>query len=77
MDREVGQLYTVARAVLDPVFAFLWRIEVEGREHLPEGGGAILAFTARDRRLNSSTRRDAVATCLAKALSRSASRSTA
>jgi len=43
MDREVGQLYTVARAVLDPVFAFLWRIEVEGREHLPEGGGAILA----------------------------------
>jgi 1-acyl-sn-glycerol-3-phosphate acyltransferase len=43
MDREVGQLYTVARAVLDPVFAFLCRIEVEGREHVPDEGGAILA----------------------------------
>ena len=30
MDREVGQLYSVARAVLDPLFSFLWRIEVEG-----------------------------------------------
>ena len=43
MDREVGQLYTVARAVLDPLFAFLWRIEVEGRENVPDEGGAILA----------------------------------
>ncbi len=43
MDREVGQLYTVARAVLDPLFAFLWRIEVEGRENVPDQGGAILA----------------------------------
>ncbi len=43
MDREVGQLYTVARAVLDPLFSFLWRIEVEGRENLPDEGGAILA----------------------------------
>ena len=43
MDREVGQLYTVARAVLDPLFSFLWRIEVEGRENVPDEGGAILA----------------------------------
>jgi 1-acyl-sn-glycerol-3-phosphate acyltransferase len=43
MDREVGQLYTVARAVLDPLFAFLWRIEVEGLENIPDDGGAILA----------------------------------
>jgi 1-acyl-sn-glycerol-3-phosphate acyltransferase len=43
MEREVGQLYSVARAVLDPLFSFLWRIEVEGRENVPEQGGAILA----------------------------------
>jgi 1-acyl-sn-glycerol-3-phosphate acyltransferase len=43
MDRDVGQLYSVARAVLDPLFSFLWRIEVEGRENIPEEGGAILA----------------------------------
>jgi 1-acyl-sn-glycerol-3-phosphate acyltransferase len=43
MERDVGQLYTVARAVLDPLFAFLWRIEVEGLDHLPDDGGAILA----------------------------------
>jgi 1-acyl-sn-glycerol-3-phosphate acyltransferase len=43
MGREVGQLYTVARAVLDPLFAFLWRIDIEGQEHVPEEGGAILA----------------------------------
>jgi len=43
MGREVGQLYDVARAVLDPLFAFLWRIEVEGLEHVPDEGGAILA----------------------------------
>jgi 1-acyl-sn-glycerol-3-phosphate acyltransferase len=43
MGREVGQLYRVARAVLDPAFAFLWRIHVEGREHIPDLGGAILA----------------------------------
>jgi len=43
MEREVGQLYTAARAVLDPLFAFLWRIEVQGLEHVPDDGGAILA----------------------------------
>jgi 1-acyl-sn-glycerol-3-phosphate acyltransferase len=43
MDREVGQLYSVARAVLDPLFSFLWRIEIEGLENVPDQGGAILA----------------------------------
>ena len=43
MGREVGQLYTAARAVLDPVFSFLWRIETDGLARLPSSGGAILA----------------------------------
>jgi 1-acyl-sn-glycerol-3-phosphate acyltransferase len=41
--REVGRLYSVARAVLVPSFHFLWRIEVEGLEHVPERGPAIVA----------------------------------
>jgi 1-acyl-sn-glycerol-3-phosphate acyltransferase len=41
--RDVGQLYPVARAVMDPVFRFLWRIEVEGLDHVPAEGGAIIA----------------------------------
>jgi 1-acyl-sn-glycerol-3-phosphate acyltransferase len=41
--REVGQLYKPARAVLDPLFRFCWRWEVEGLEHLPQSGGAIVA----------------------------------
>jgi 1-acyl-sn-glycerol-3-phosphate acyltransferase len=43
MAREVGQLYPVARAIMDPLFAFLWRIEVEGLDRLPADGGAIMA----------------------------------
>ena len=43
MAREAGQLYTVARAVLVPSFKFLWRLELEGGEHIPETGGAIFA----------------------------------
>jgi 1-acyl-sn-glycerol-3-phosphate acyltransferase len=41
--REAGQLYTVAKAVLKPTFKFLWRISVEGLEHVPTDGGAIMA----------------------------------
>jgi 1-acyl-sn-glycerol-3-phosphate acyltransferase len=41
--REVGQLYTVAKAVLTPAFNFLWRISAEGLEHVPKVGGAIMA----------------------------------
>jgi 1-acyl-sn-glycerol-3-phosphate acyltransferase len=40
--REAGQLYTVARAVLRPVFKFSWRIRVEGLERVPDSGPAIL-----------------------------------
>jgi 1-acyl-sn-glycerol-3-phosphate acyltransferase len=43
MAREAGQLYTVARAVLSPTFRFLWRLEVEGAERIPDVGGAIFA----------------------------------
>ena len=43
MGREVGQLYSVARKVLDPLFAFAWNIEVSGLEHIPTSGGAIIA----------------------------------
>ncbi|MFN8037786.1 MAG: lysophospholipid acyltransferase family protein [Acidimicrobiales bacterium] len=41
--REAGQLYDVARAVLSPIFSFCWNIEVEGLEHVPTTGGAIIA----------------------------------
>lgn len=41
--REAGQLYDVARAVLSPIFSFCWDIEVEGRDHVPTSGGAIIA----------------------------------
>jgi 1-acyl-sn-glycerol-3-phosphate acyltransferase len=41
--REVGQLYSVARRVLDPLFAFAWNIEVTGLGNVPGEGGAIIA----------------------------------
>jgi len=40
---DVGQLQTIARAVISPVFKVLWRIRVEGLEHVPVDGPAILA----------------------------------
>jgi 1-acyl-sn-glycerol-3-phosphate acyltransferase len=43
MSREVGQLYDVARAILRPIFAFSWKIEVEGLENIPEHGPGIVA----------------------------------
>jgi 1-acyl-sn-glycerol-3-phosphate acyltransferase len=41
-EREYGKLYGVAKAVMTPVFGFCWRIKVEGLEHLPVDGPAIL-----------------------------------
>jgi 1-acyl-sn-glycerol-3-phosphate acyltransferase len=41
--REVGGLYTVARAVLVPSFHFLWQLDVEGLDNLPAEGPAIIA----------------------------------
>jgi 1-acyl-sn-glycerol-3-phosphate acyltransferase len=35
--------YWVLKAILTPVLRFLWRVRVEGIEHIPEEGAAILA----------------------------------
>jgi len=35
--------YWVLKAVLTPVLRFFWRVRVEGLEHIPEEGAAILA----------------------------------
>jgi 1-acyl-sn-glycerol-3-phosphate acyltransferase len=35
--------YWVVKAILTPIFRFFFRVRVEGLEHLPEGGSAILA----------------------------------
>ncbi len=35
--------YWVLKALLSPVFFLLWRVRVEGREHLPRHGPAVLA----------------------------------
>jgi 1-acyl-sn-glycerol-3-phosphate acyltransferase len=43
MSRDVGQLYTVARAVLSPTFRFFWRLQIDGLDRIPEEGGAIFA----------------------------------
>jgi 1-acyl-sn-glycerol-3-phosphate acyltransferase len=43
MAREAGKLQTAARVLLTPPFRFCWRITVEGAEHIPATGGAIIA----------------------------------
>jgi 1-acyl-sn-glycerol-3-phosphate acyltransferase len=40
-EREYGNLYPIARAVLTPIFRFCWRLHVRGLQHVPEKGGAI------------------------------------
>ncbi|MFP3907313.1 MAG: lysophospholipid acyltransferase family protein [Acidimicrobiales bacterium] len=40
---KVGQLYTIARAVIRPTLKLFWRIRVEGLEHVPTEGPAIIA----------------------------------
>jgi 1-acyl-sn-glycerol-3-phosphate acyltransferase len=35
--------YWFLKVLLSPVFYFLWRVEVEGREHVPAHGPAVLA----------------------------------
>ena len=40
--REYGWLYPAARVVVVPAARFAWRIRVEGLEHLPDDGPAIL-----------------------------------
>jgi 1-acyl-sn-glycerol-3-phosphate acyltransferase len=38
---DFGRLYPVARRVLSPIFTTLWKVEVQGLEHIPETGGAV------------------------------------
>lgn len=39
---DVGKLYPVAKAVLTPLFRAAWRFTLEGLEHVPETGPAVL-----------------------------------
>lgn len=39
--------YWVIKVILSPVFHLLWRVRVEGREHVPEHGPAVLAANHR------------------------------
>ncbi|MEY2430760.1 MAG: 1-acyl-sn-glycerol-3-phosphate acyltransferase [Acidimicrobiaceae bacterium] len=41
-EREYGQLYTIAKSVLKPLFRFGWRVKVVGLENVPTDGPAIL-----------------------------------
>ncbi len=41
-DDEVGKLYPVAKAILEPLFRVSWRFDLQGVEHIPASGGAIL-----------------------------------
>jgi 1-acyl-sn-glycerol-3-phosphate acyltransferase len=41
-EREAGQLYPVAKAVIKPLFSFSWRFHVEGAENVPADGPAII-----------------------------------
>jgi 1-acyl-sn-glycerol-3-phosphate acyltransferase len=41
-DDDVGKLYPIAKAILTPTFRAAWRFELEGTEHVPPAGGAIL-----------------------------------
>ncbi len=40
-DRDVGQLYRVARTVLEPTFGFLWDFHFTGLENIPTDGPGI------------------------------------
>jgi len=42
-DRQHGNMYPVARAILGPISKFAWRIHTTGLEHVPSSGPAILA----------------------------------
>jgi 1-acyl-sn-glycerol-3-phosphate acyltransferase len=39
--REYGRAYPVAKAILSPVFKVLWKVKVNGAEHVPATGPAI------------------------------------
>jgi 1-acyl-sn-glycerol-3-phosphate acyltransferase len=35
--------YWILKVILSPIFFLLWRVEIEGREHVPKNGPAVLA----------------------------------
>ena len=39
--REYGRAYPVAKAILSPIFKVLWKVKVNGAEHIPASGPAI------------------------------------
>ena len=41
-DREAGQLYPVAKAIIAPTFKFAWRFHTSGIENVPTDGPAII-----------------------------------
>ena len=41
--RTAGQIQSVARAILGPLMRFGWRVRVEGADHIPKLGGALIA----------------------------------
>jgi len=41
-EREVGRLYPVAKRILTPLFHRLWKLDIEGLDHVPAEGGAII-----------------------------------
>ena len=43
VQRDAGQIQSLAKAVLKPLFQFAWRIEVRGLEQVPPSGGALIA----------------------------------
>jgi 1-acyl-sn-glycerol-3-phosphate acyltransferase len=43
VERDVGQLYSLAKATVLPLFHLGWRFDVRGLENVPEIGGAIMA----------------------------------
>ncbi|HYI60879.1 MAG TPA: lysophospholipid acyltransferase family protein [Acidimicrobiales bacterium] len=40
--RDVGQLYPVAKAIITPTFRFAWRFHVQGLENVPTEGPALI-----------------------------------
>ena len=42
-ERQYGRFYPVAKAVLRPATAALWKIKVHGIEHVPATGGVLIA----------------------------------
>ena len=42
MDRD-RTMYTIVETILRPIFMFVYRVQITGREHVPETGPCVLA----------------------------------